>query len=122
MTVITQSSPLVARIKRHATYNDQFFSTFRTWDENKGELVLRNVRHHRFVRYGLILQFLMILLQLYCTFTKAANYLETAEGIVITSLFMAGWLARAEFYPDLDQIPLLNFICWSNNSLCISKF
>lgn len=114
-SITSQSSPLIAKIKHHARYTNMLICTFRIWDENKDQLILRNMKQHSIVRYGLILQFLGILLQLYCTRMKAANYLETVEGLGLTSLFLAGWLARAEFYPDLDQIPLLNFICWLNN-------
>lgn len=110
--IISPSCPLVAKVKHHASYVDIFFSAFPTWDENKGKLIVRDIRHHNIVRGVLILQFIVILLQLYCTITKAANYLEVVEGIGITSLFVGGWLTRAEFYPDFDQIPLLNFICW----------
>lgn len=111
----TQSSPLVAKVKHHTRYTNLFFSAFPIWDENKAKLVIRPIRQHSRVRCILIMQLLFILFQLCCTKMKATNYLETVEGIGITSLFVGGWLTRAEFYPDSDQIPLLNFICWLNN-------
>lgn len=110
----THLSPLSCRIKRHLRYCDPFLIVFPTWDANKSKLILRNKKHQKIVRLSLIAQFLIILLQLYCTQTKSTNFLDTAEGIGLTSIFLGAWLLRAEFYPDPHQIPLLNYICWSN--------
>lgn len=109
--ITTRPSPLACKVKRHLRYCDPFLSTFPTWDADKNKFILRNKQYHRIVRLSLVIQFLIILLQLYCTRTKATNFLESAEGIGITSIFFGAWLLRAEFYPDPDQIPLLNYIC-----------
>lgn len=108
----TPPTPLASKVQRHLRYCDPFLSVFPTWDSNKNKLILRNKRYHNIVRLSILLQFLIILLQLHCTRTQAISFLETSEGYGITSIFIGAWLLRAEFYPDRDQIPLLNHMCW----------
>lgn len=106
-----RNSPLSVRLKRHLKYGDRFLCIFPTWDPNKNQVISRNKRDHRIVQLFHILHVLTMWAQLYCTLTKASNFLETAEAAGFIAMTFGCVTLESEIHPDSEQISLLNYIC-----------
>lgn len=110
-TLVNPNSPLVLGFKRHLKYGDTFLCNFLSWDANMNRIVARNKRHHKIVHCLHTLHFLSIWTQLYCTLTKATNFLETAEAVGFTVIILGCVLMESEVHAKSDQISILNYIC-----------
>ncbi|OXA54522.1 hypothetical protein Fcan01_10598 [Folsomia candida] len=99
---------LIPLLKRYLNLAKRFSASYFEWDENKGKIVLRDVKHHGKVKAWLLLHIVYVVLQTLLICFGEFDLVEKSSAGMILGLYILCLILRFETYIDLVPMELNN--------------
>ncbi|OXA54515.1 uncharacterized protein LOC118435673 [Folsomia candida] len=100
---------LIPFLKRYLNLAKRFSASYFEWDESRGKIVLRDVKHHANVKAWLLLHIVYVVLQTLLICFAEFHLVEKCSAVMILALYITCLILRLETRVDLVPMELNNW-------------